>query len=171
MPMVVAIVAVVAVIAVIVVTSSKGKKRKDDYVSEPELTSDSVVDKDAGRPKQPERPPPPDISPEIITVAKEIVTWMDDELAEANQHYEAAMAAKGKGDEDAWQSKLHEAREHFLNIRERWNNEVVAEIDGELPMGCQWDADEVANHHVGKEAGKITKALKRLAYISKQLRR
>ena len=51
-----------------------------------------------------------------------------------------------------------------------WNEEVIAEIDGELPPGCQYDADEVANHHIGKEAEKITKALARLGAITKQQR-
>ena len=171
MPMVIAVIAVIAVIGVFVAMSGSKKKKRDDYVSE-ELTSESIVDKSVpDKPAKPERPPPPNISPEIIAKAKEIVAWMDDELAEANKHYEAAMAAKEGGNEDDWQAKLHEAREHYLNIRERWNNEVVTEIEGELPTGCQWDADEVANFYVGKEAGKITKAIERLAYVSKQLRR
>lgn len=171
MPMVIAAIAVLAIIGVVIAMSGKKKKPREEYVSE-ELTSDSVVnDTGPAKPKLPERPPCPDISDEIITTAKEIVDWMDEELAEANKHYEEAMAAKSSGKEDEWQAKLHEARDHYLNIRERWNNEVIDEIQGELPMGCKWDAEEVANYHVGKEGGKITKALDRLAYISKQLRR
>jgi len=172
LPMVIAIVAVVAVVGVFVAMSGGKKKKRDDYVST-ELTSNSVVPKDdaASKPKKPERPPPPQISEEIIAKAKEIVAWMDGELAEANKHYEEAMAAKDGNDEELWQSKLHEARDHYLNIRERWNNEVVDEIQGELPTGSQWDAEEVANYYVGKEAGKITRAIERLAYVSKQLRR
>ena len=171
MPMVIGAIAVLAIVGVVIVMSGKKAKPREEYVSE-ELTSDSqVTDNGPARPKLPERPPCPDISAEIIATAKEIVAWMDEELAEANKHYEDAMAAKNNGKEDEWQSKLHEARDHYLNIRERWNNEVINEIEGELPMGCKWDAEEVANHHVGKEGGKITKALDRLAYISKKLRR
>jgi hypothetical protein len=121
-------------------------------------------------PPEPEEPPPP-ISSEIIEVAREIVEWMATDEAKAKAAHEAAMAAKRRGDDEEWQSKLAEAREHLLNIRERWNNEVVAPIDGELPTTCKYDADEVANYHVGREAGKVTKALEFLSAISKQLRR
>jgi cell division protein FtsN len=166
--MAVAAIVVVGVIAVVVVLSGRKKPPKPTEPST-ELTASSRVEK-GPQPTEKPKAPPPDISPEIVRVAKEIVTWMEVEESEGNRHYEDAMAAKGRGDDTTWQAKLAEAREHFLNIRERWNNEVVAEIEGELPPGCEYDADEVANYHIGKEAGKVTKAIERLGYITKQLR-
>lgn len=159
----------VGVIAVIVIASG-GKKKRRVMEPEPEVTGDTRVSRSVDVPREPEQPPP-DISPEIIQIAKEIVAWMGAEEALAKAAHEAAMEAKHRGDDETWQAKLAEAREHLLNIRERWNNEVVAEIDGELPTGCKYDADQVANYHVGREAGKVTKALEFLSAISKQLRR
>ena len=150
-------------------TGGKKKPKKTDYVSE-ELTADSKVPKEQAGPTKPQRPPPPDISPEIVTNAKAVVERALEEKAKGDALYEEAMAAKGKGDETLWQDKLSEAREHFANIRDMWNEEIIEDIQGELPANCEYDADEVANHHIGKEAGKITKALERLAYITKQQR-
>ena len=170
MTIIVSIVLVVGVIAVIAIMGKDKKKKRVEEDASFYPTAETVVDKSESMPVEPERPPPPKISPEIIDAAKEIVGWMEGEVAEGNRHYDEAMAAKQKGDEKLWQSKLEESSGHFHNINERWNNEIIAEIEGELPPGCKWDAEEVANHWVGKESGKITKAIKRLGYITKQMR-
>jgi len=167
---VISILLVVGVIAVFAIMSGDKKKKRVEEDPSFYPTSETVVEKGPSGPAEPERAPPPKISPEIIDVAKEIIVWMETEVEQGNRHYDDAMAAKTKGDEDTWQSKLEEAREHFQNINERWNEEIIAEIDGELPPGCAWDAEEVANHWIGRESGKVSKAVKRLGYINKQMR-
>lgn len=166
----VGVILLIGVIAVVIIASG-GKERRPVPETYEEVTGETKVERNVEAPREPDRPPPPDISPEIIQVAKEIVEWMATDEAKAKTAHEAAMAAKQRRNDEEWQAKLTEAREHLLNIRERWNNEVVAEIEGELPMSCPYDADEVANYHVGREAGKVTKALEFLSAISKQIRR
>jgi hypothetical protein len=168
-PMILAGVLLVAVIAVIVVVAGKDKpKKKPDYVST-ELTADSKVDKAPAMAKKPERAPPPEISKEIIERAKELVTEMEDDRTQGEALYDEAMTAKQSGNRDKWKAKLNEAKSHYLNIKEKWNEEIIEEILGELPPDCEWDAEEVANYYLGKEGGKVSKALERLAYIKKQL--
>jgi len=165
--MVVAVVAVIAIIAVFVVMGGKKHKKKETWVSE-ELNADSVVDKRPAKAKKPERPPPPEISDEIRQLAKQVIEEIKDDRAKGDALYNEGMAAKDKGDRDTWEKKLNEAKNYFLNIRDRWS-EIEGMIDEQLPMGSPWGADEVANHWLGKEADKITKALEPLAYIKKQL--
>ncbi|MDJ0523272.1 MAG: hypothetical protein QNJ90_14475 [Planctomycetota bacterium] len=165
--MVIAIIAVVAVVGVIIATSGKKKKAREEYVSD-ELTADSNIPDQPDRPQRPQRPPPPEISDEIVMMAKRVVEEMEEDRAKGNTLYDEGMAAKDKGDLDLWKQKLEEASGYFLNIRDRWN-EVEGAIDEALPMGTQWGADEVANHWLGTEAGKVNKALEPLAYIKKQL--
>ena len=170
MPIIVGIVILGAVVAVIALGAGGKKKPKEPYVSK-ELTADSnrgVTDK-GGAPKRPERAPPPKIPLDIIETAKHIVAEMEEDKAQGDALYEEAMKAKTSGDRETWQAKLKEAAEHFGNIKERWNTEIIGEIDAALPSGCEWDAEEVANHWLGTEGGKVAKALERLAYIKKQL--
>ena len=168
----VGVVLLIGVVAIIVIAGGKDKKKPQNYVSE-ELTADSVVDKGATGPTKPNRPPPPKISDEIVLHAKEIVTQAEAEEEIGNTLYEEAMTARRDGDEKTWQSKLDEARGHFINIKELWNNEIVAAIVDELdamPSDNGYDADEVANYWIGKEAGKITKMLDKIGMITKQQR-
>ncbi len=165
--MVVGIIAVVAVIAVVVVTSGKKSKKKEAWVSD-ELTADSNVPDQASKKKVVQRSPPPEISDEIISTARELVANLDADREKGNALYDEGMAAKDK-DPDLWQAKLREAKDHFLKIRDAWN-EIEGLIEAELPMGTDWGADEVANHWLGKEAEKVNKAIERLAYLKKQLR-
>ncbi len=166
-PIVATLVAVVAIIAVLVVVSGKRHKKKEAWVSD-ELTADSTVDQGPAQAKRPERPPPPEISDEIRARAKQVIEEIQEDRAKGDALYNEGMAAKESGDRDLWEKKLKEAKGYFLNIRDRWN-EIEGMIDEKLPMGSPWGADEVANHWLGKEADKITKALEPLAYIKKQL--
>ena len=164
----VGIVLLVGVIAIIVIAGGKDKKKPVEYHSE-ELTADSNINKDEG-PKKPERAPPPKISQEIIDHAKEVVIQAQDEQAKADALYDEAMKARQDGDEETWQAKLDQARDHYINIRELWNTEIVGPIDGELPSDTDYDADEVANYWIGREAQKITKMIDKIGSINKQLR-
>ena len=51
-----------------------------------------------------------------------------------------------------------------------WNDEIIAAIDEEIPNNPDWDAEQVANHYLGKEGAKVQRALERYAYIRKQVR-
>jgi len=165
--MTVAICAVVGVIVLIVILSSGEKKKRQEYVSD-ELTGDTPIEKGPLPPKE-IRKPAPDISPEIIERARQIVDEMDPDREAGLAAYEEAMRAKQRNDLETWKAKLNEAKEFFLNIRDKWNDEVIGDIEGELPPNCDWDAEEVANYHLGKEGEKVSKALKTLAAIKKQL--
>lgn len=159
----------VGVVVLVLVLGGKKKKPPTNYVSE-ELTADSNVSKGDVEPKKPERPPPPKIRDEIIQAAKALVADAKLEQEAGDAHYEEAMDARRAGDEETWQSKLTEARDHYINIREMWNEQIEAPIDDELPTGSEWEADEVANYWLGKEAEKINKMLKNIGAINKQLR-
>lgn len=164
----VAVILLIGVVAVIVLVSGGKKKRKPEFVSE-EITADTKIAKKEKSEKKPDRPPPPDISPEIIEAAKGLVTEMKEDQEAGDRLYDEAMTAKQSGNLEVWKEKLNEAKDHYLNIRDKWNDRVIAEIEGELPMGCPWDSEEVANYHLGSEGSKISRAIDRLAFIKKQL--
>ncbi len=166
MPMVIGIVVIIAVIGVIAVAVGSKAKKKEPYVST-ELTADSNVEKPVA-PVKPQRSPPPNLPADVIASAKEVVLDAADKKARGDALYDEAMAAKAAGDRDTWQAKLKEASVLFNDIKESWNN-VIGDIEGLGVSNNDWDSEQLANHWLGKEGGKITKFLEPLAYIKKQL--
>ena len=167
MPMVIAGVVVVVVIAVVVIVMNKNKKQPEKpYV--PELTADSRPEKSEG-PVKPTRAPPPPIPDDIMADAKSIVELMSDKKNEADTLYDEGMAAKQGGDRDTWQSKLKQAETLYNDIREQWNSDVIMAIEGMGISNKDWDSEQIANHWLGKEGEKVSKAIERLSYIKKQL--
>jgi hypothetical protein len=168
----VGIVLLVGVIAIIAFVGGKKKNPAPAYVSE-ELTADSNVNKGDGAAKEAPREPPPKISDALISNAKAILEQAREEEALGDALYEEAMNARRDGNEASWQDKLDKARSHYINIKEMWNDEIIAAVQEELeamPSDGGYDADQVANYWIGKEAGKITKMLDKLGMITKQQR-
>jgi hypothetical protein len=172
-PTIVGIVLLVAVIGIVVLATSHKHGRAQAPDVSHELTGDSAVpDKTAQGPKKPERPAPPKLPDEILANAKRVVAEMVVDRKKGDALYDEAMRAKEKGDPDTWQAKLRQASLCYDRINDRWNSEVIEEIDQALPAHVpgNWDAEELANHWLGDEGNKVSAALKKLAYIKKQLR-
>ena len=165
MPIVIAGVLVLVVIAVIVM-ASKPKKQKEEYVST-ELTADSQVDK-PDKPDAPKRLPAPDIPDDIRDMASEIVANMQSARPKADALFDEGVKAKQAGDLELWKEKMYEAVEIYDGIRAEWNG-VIEEVMGLGIENDDWDAEQIVNHHLASEGGKISEALKKLAYIKKQL--
>lgn len=164
--MIVAGVLVLVVIAVIVI-ASKPKKEKVPYEST-ELTADSNVAK-SERPDKPTKSPCPQIPDDIMQMATQIVDEMGEKKSRADALYDDAMRAKQGGDRDLWKSKLNEAKDLYEDIKHRWNDEIIGELAGLDIANDDWDEEQIANHRLGKESEKVSKALERLAFIKKQL--
>ncbi len=167
---VVAILLLGGVIAGVVVLG--GRKDKGPPAAPPaELTAGTQVKRDApAAPARPTRMPPPPLSEGVKELARGVAAAIDADRQRGDALYEEAMKAKDQGDTDLWQAKLKEAARHFNAIKDRWNNEIIDAIMLEIPASSDWDAEEVANHYLGKEGQLIAKALERLAYIKKQVR-
>ena len=165
MPIVIAGVIVLVVIAVIVL-ASKPKKQKEEYVST-ELTADSKVD-DTAKPDKPKRLPAPDIPDDIRDMAQEIVANMEQVRPKADALFDQGVEAKQAGNLEKWKEKMGEAVELYDGIRAEWNG-LVEEVMGLGIENNDWDAEQIVNHHLASEGGKISDALKKLAYIKKQL--
>jgi hypothetical protein len=163
----------ILVAGVVAVVALTGKKKPAPKGPPPiELTGGSKVDKtprDTG-PAKPERSPPPPLSDRVKTRAAEVVKEIEPLRVKGDALYEEAMKARSGGDEAAWQAKLKEASVHFAEIRDKWNEEIIDAIQEEIPATSDWDAEEVANHYLGREGQQISKALEHLAYIKKQIR-
>ena len=148
--------------------ASGGKEQKPRKPPPVELTGDSKVRKEPRKPKEPEetRLPPPDINPQILKTAQQIVEEILVIQQEADGIYKEAMQAKKDGDDTLWQRKLKEAKTRYADILDRWNEEIISQ----MPSNNDWNEEEVANHYLGKEGSQVNKALENLAYIKKQIR-
>ncbi len=167
---VVAILLIGGVIGAVVILGGD-KKKPTNNTTPVELTANSNVGREATpKPAKPTRSPPPPLSDAVKERAKSVAADIDGERKLGDALYDDAMRAKEKGDTDLWQKKLKEAARHFNAIKDRWNNEIIDSIMEEIPQSSDWDAEEVANHYLGKEGQLIAKALEKLAYIKKQIR-
>jgi hypothetical protein len=79
--------------------------------------------------------------------------------------YDEAMAARAAGKPEEWQEKLEEAAQALVEINDRWNEIVVS-----MPPSDHYDAEEVANHYLGKEGDTVRKAMQTMAAIKKSRR-
>jgi hypothetical protein len=157
-------------IAAIVLLGGDSKK-KTPGPRPTELTADSTVPREARPgPAAPTRSPPPPLSEGVKAHAAEVAKEIAPLDIEAKGIYDEAMTAKAAGDEKTWQTKLKEAASVLGRIQERWNDEIIDAIQMEIPSTSDWDAEEVANHYLGAEGQKISKALELLAAVKKQIR-
>jgi hypothetical protein len=128
------------------------------------VTSDAPVQK----PKKPDEPPPPpypNIDAAKILAIKAKVKDFDPLIEKGQALYDEAMKFKNAGKDAEWQAKLREAAKPFEEVKDAWN-----EIIAEMPSSADYTEEDVANHYLGKEGNRVTKALSTLAGLKKQMR-
>ena len=167
-PTIAAIVLVVGVIALIVILSSRGGSPEDD------VTRTSHTKKASGVPAAKAdsgdgEPPWPMLTAGLKKMAEGIAKDARELAKDGNRLYDEAGRAKGEGDQTLWQAKLEEASGYFHAINDSWN-ELIMQIDEELPADCEYDAEQVANKFFPVESEAVRRAGKRLAAINKDRR-
>jgi hypothetical protein len=157
-------VAVIGALALVVVLATKGKKEPPPKV-EPPPAPETPAPAVASTPKPPAEKPYPPLDPKVLADAKAIAAKVEEPARRADVLYNEAMEARKAGNDDVWQQKLAEASEILEQVQDEWN-ELLARIQ----PGNGYDEEQIANHWLGPEGRKVSKALERLAAIKKSRR-
>jgi hypothetical protein len=164
MAYVVAGVVVVGLLGLVVLLATRNKTETPSRVVEqPPPVAPPPVEPE--KPKAPAAKPYPPIDAAVLADARAIAARVEEPHKKADALYNEAMAARKDGNDELWQQKLAEASEILEQVQDEWN-EVLARIQ----PGNGYDEEEIANHWLGPEGRKVSKALERLAAIKKSRR-
>jgi len=145
------VVILVVVVLAVVVLGKKDKPAPKPPPPPPTEQPAPVVVK-----KGPELGPRPNLPSDIIARAKAMMPRIRTASQQGTKLGDEAVKAKQAGDQDAWQTKLEEARMILKSGRDEWRaieDEVAEFLDNNPSKG--WDQDMLMDSFLKSESGEV----------------